>query len=1198
MKNFYHEPYEHNELTLRYLHLEPKKSLINYNNFKGIKKRNRTTGSYWLVLFVVSIFFFTSCPEPFVPGNLNLPEGKGSFSLSLSSERTILPAAPALSDFTSYTLVFTAVTGGNDETVNRTNATLASDPVTLTEGTYNLTVTAYKAGNLIAARGTTNGIVIIAGQNNTASVTLHALLNEPGAEGTYKWDITLDTTLVVVSSATMTIFNASGEQQGTAVNLAPSGTTSGERTLATGMYTVSFDLEGTEESENKTVKWDELLYVYATLESSFAHAFTDEYFKKINWKVTFDNNYEGGGSVIQSVLHGGKISRPLTDPQRVKYEFVNWYTTNAVFTTPYNFDLPVTNDFALFARWELLPVVTVTTSSGTTGYNDLTTALSAITTAGNYTVTLKEDQTMTAERTIVTAGQNITIVGEGARTITHGIPAANTNMFTVNNTTASLTLGNNITIQGRGTAGTGDVVFIQNGTFRMLEGSRITGHQINSASVNSSAVFISGANSSFEMNGGSIDGNNNAAGTTITNAGSGVYFGSGTFIMTGGSITGNTQGTEASDVCHASTAANSFTISGSSIIGALKLNATSTTLGATVRVAGWTGEITTLNLRGDIAAIATASGYWINSSRIIFNNISIGEVANIGLGEFISSDNSRQAISPAFMIADFGENIGRLVRSPAYTIPGTIVVDMFDSAGDGWDGNGSIRIDINGAQGVHTARLASGATSTFSFNVEAGDVVEFTWVSGSYHTENSFIVYHIENPPNPAFNSSVWNGENALLFRLRTQITTDNINQLLGSIIVESGNDARPPRINTQPSNIFYHLGGSAPQPALSVAAVSLDGGTLSYQWYRNTTNSTTGGTAVGTNSSAYSPDVSTLGSVFYYCVVTNTNLAAPGNTTVARTTNVVRVRVSDSAVPVIVNGDAFDDLTSAFAFIGTTPGTYEILIDDNQTLAARTLGNGMIISISSMTPTFPIEVQLTGTGSMFTVNTGASLTLEDVVLKGVSSNAVALVTVSGGTVTMRTGSEITGNTNTSASQVGGGVTMSSGTFNLNGGKIHSNTRTGAYGDGGGVILAGGTFNLNSGEISNNQAQMHGGGVYIRGTGAILNMSGGSISNNRGLSSSEGGGGIWMMSGTFSMTGGIMSGNTTAGRGGAIFVYSGTFTKTGSSIIYGNNEGTNSNTANVLTSSGHAVYVSTARFRNTTAGAGVNLDNGTAANWE
>jgi hypothetical protein len=1182
--------------------------------------------NFCLVCFTVCLLL-TSCPEPFAPLNLNLPKGKGSFSLSLSASRTILPAAPALSDFSSYTLVFTAITGGEDETVDRTNATLASDPVTLTAGTYNLTVTAYKAGNLIAARGTTNGIVIIAGQNNTASVTLHALLNEPDTEGTFKWDITLDTAPVVVSSAVMKIFNSSGEQQGTVVNIVSSGTTSGERTLATGMYTVSFDLEGTEGSENKTVKWDELLYVYATLESGFAHTFTDEHFKKINWKITLDYNYEGGGSVIQSVLHGGAISRPSMDPQRAKYDFIDWYTTNAAFTTPYNFDSPVLNDFTLFARWELTPIVTVTTSSGTTGYNDLTSALNTITTAGNYTVTLKEDQTL-GVRTLSTAGINITLVGDTTeRAITYNGAVASS-MFTLNAANVNLTLDNNITINGIDD-GTGSLITVTNGTLTMRNGSKITGYNTSNAN---GVVNVNGVNAHLIMEGGIITGNNTTAAATSTLANGGATLNQGRITMTAGAITGNFQqrGTASETSADVYITLNSadasiITLSGSASIGSLKLNPfTATALPSIYISSAWTGNIGILHLRRASTAMNDVITAWVGKSILLAVSpytLSASDINGItALGNFISSatSNNTQPISPTYMIVDSGANIGRLIRAPAYTIPGTIIVDMYDSASDGWDGSAKIDIFINGILTHSNIRVFGSRTSPassssannqvpngtqsnsnrFTFTVEAGDTIEFIGTAGTNDNENSFIVYHEDTPPNPTFpaNASSWSGENALLFKLTT---VTSMQSDLGSIIVDSGDDARPPIINTQPSNIFYYIYGAAPQPTLSVTAVSLDGGTLSYQWYRNTTNSTTGGTAVGTNSNTYSPDVSTIGAVFYYCVVTNTNLAAPGNTTAARTTNAVRVRASDSAAPVTVNGDAFDDLTLAFASIGTTPGTYEILIDENQTLAARTLGNGMIISISSMTPTFPIEVQLTGTGSMFTVNTGASLTLADVVLKGVSSNAIALVTVSGGTVTMRTGSEITGNTNTSTSQVGGGVTMSSGTFNLNGGKIHSNTRTGSYGDGGGVILAGGTFNLNSGEISNNQAQMHGGGVYIRGTGAILNMSGGSISNNRGLSSSEGGGGIWMMSGTFSMTGGVMSGNTTAGRGGAVHVYSGTFTKTGSSVIYGNNEGTNSNIANASTSSGHAVYVwSPVRVRNTTAGESVNLDSGTATNWE
>ena len=1225
MKNFYHEPYEHNELTLRYLHLKHKKSLINYNNFMGIKKRNRTTGSYWLVLFVVSIFLLTSCPEPFTPDNIDLPEGKGSFSLSLSSARTILPTAPSLDDFVNYTLAFNATTGGEDETVNRTNATLLSDPIILYAGTYSLTVTAYKAGDLIAARGTAANIVIVPGQNNTASVTLHALLDEPGTEGTFKWDITLNTLPVTVSSAVMKIFNSGGTQQGAAVNLSASGTTSGQRTLASGMYTVSFDLEGTEEGENKNVKWDELLYVYATLESGFAFTFTDEHFKKINWKVTLDNNFEGGGSVTQSVMHGGTISRPTTDPQRAKYDFIDWYTTSAAFTTPYNFTSPVMNDFTLFAGWDLSPVVTVTAGGVTTSYNDLTAALNAITIAGDYAVTLKENQTYGA-RTLTTTGINITIAGEGSeKTITY-TGAAASSMFTLNAANVNLTLDNNITINGIDN-GTGSLITVTNGTLTMRNGSKITGYNTSSAN---GAVNINGANAHLIMEGGTITGNNTAAAATNTLANGGATLNQGRITMSAGSITNNFQQRGTADETQAdvyvtlTTAdASIITLSGSASIGSLKLNPASVTVHPSIYISGaWSGNIGMLNLRRNVAAMNDVILAW--TGKLILQaaspyTLSASDINGItALGNFISSatSNNTQAISPTYLIADFGEYIGKLIKTPAISIPGTIVVDMYDSRDDGWDGIGKIDILINGVLthsnirvfGNRTSPASSSSANTpvpngtqtnsnrFTFTVSAGDMVEFVGTTGTADDENSFIVYHEDTPPNPAFpaHASSWSGDNALLFKL----TTITMQSASGFIIIDSGNDARPPIINTQPSNIFHYFYGAAPQPVLSVAAVSLDGGTLSYQWYSNTIDSTTGGTAVGTNSNTYSPDVSTLGTMFYYCVITNTNPAAPGNTTATRTTNVARVRVSDSAAPLTLNGNAFDNLNAVFASIGTTAGTYNILIDENQTLAARTISSGVNITIASATPSSPSEVQLTGTGSMFTVNSGASLTLEDVVLKGVSSNTNALVTVSGGTITMQTGSEITVNTNTSSLQVGGGVTMSSGTFNLNGGKIHSNTRTGSYGDGGGVILTGGTFNLNNGEISNNQAQMHGGGVYIRGTGAILNMSGGSISNNRGLSSTEGGGGIWMMSGIFNMTGGVMSGNTTAGRGGAVYVYSGTFTKTGSSIIYGNNEGTNSNTANILTSSGHAVFVSTTRFRNTTAGEGVNLDSGTAVNWE
>lgn len=46
--------------------------------------------------------------------------------------------------------------------------------------------------------------------------------------------------------------------------------------------------------------------------------------------------------------------------------------------------------------------------------------------------------------------------------------------------------------------------------------------------------------------------------------------------------------------------------------------------------------------------------------------------------------------------------------------------------------------------------------------------------------------------------------------------------------------------------------------------------GPLTYQWFSNTANSTSGGTAVGTNSPSHTPSCATAGSLYYFVVVSN----------------------------------------------------------------------------------------------------------------------------------------------------------------------------------------------------------------------------------------------------------------------------------------------------------------------------------------
>ncbi|MEM5768851.1 MAG: hypothetical protein AAGU32_11285, partial [Bacillota bacterium] len=99
------------------------------------------------------------------------------------------------------------------------------------------------------------------------------------------------------------------------------------------------------------------------------------------------------------------------------------------------------------------------------------------------------------------------------------------------------------------------------------------------------------------------------------------------------------------------------------------------------------------------------------------------------------------------------------------------------------------------------------------------------------------------------------------------------------------------PSITGQPAGAAYVQNASV--TPLSVSASVTDSGTLSYQWYKNASNRTTGGIPVGINSSGYTPLTNTVGTAWYYCVVTNTNPGATGNQTAAATSSTAAVTVN-----------------------------------------------------------------------------------------------------------------------------------------------------------------------------------------------------------------------------------------------------------------------------------------------------------------
>lgn len=133
-------------------------------------------------------------------------------------------------------------------------------------------------------------------------------------------------------------------------------------------------------------------------------------------------------------------------------------------------------------------------------------------------------------------------------------------------------------------------------------------------------------------------------------------------------------------------------------------------------------------------------------------------------------------------------------------------------------------------------------------------------------------------------------------------------------------------------------------------------------------------------------------------------------------------------------------------------------------------------------------------------------------------------------------------------------------TLIMNGGTITGNTSTGG---GGAVYIYKGTFIMNRGTLSNNKtygSNKGGGAIYIDGTSARFEMKDGAAITNNSIDSSQsgvGGGAIYAIAGSISMSGGRIENNEVPGKtcGGVYLSDSATFEMTGGTIK--NNTGGN-----------------------------------------
>ena len=108
--------------------------------------------------------------------------------------------------------------------------------------------------------------------------------------------------------------------------------------------------------------------------------------------------------------------------------------------------------------------------------------------------------------------------------------------------------------------------------------------------------------------------------------------------------------------------------------------------------------------------------------------------------------------------------------------------------------------------------------------------------------------------------------------------------------------DALNPEITEQPKGKTLRL-NSAEQLTLRVKAVSKDGGTLSYQWFKAVSSEAEGTAVTGADKAEYTftPDTTSAGITYYYCVVTNTNNTVQGEQTASKKSAYAAIEVEQS---------------------------------------------------------------------------------------------------------------------------------------------------------------------------------------------------------------------------------------------------------------------------------------------------------------
>jgi hypothetical protein len=391
-----------------------------------------------------------------------------------------------------------------------------------------------------------------------------------------------------------------------------------------------------------------------------------------------------------------------------------------------------------------------------------------------------------------------------------------------------------------------------------------------------------------------------------------------------------------------------------------------------------------------------------------------------------SMDNSSDGIHGGI------KTMNELLTKTTYTDNGWLFNDSVPVAGPWyWDGIGYPKLSLETITSVITITTHPVASTS----VTQGNITGSLSIAASITPSASLFYQWYSNTTNSNVGGTAISGATTSSFTIPTGLTAGTYfyfceiratgaTSVRSNVATVTVTTVQVPviTITTQSATNTTVTQGSI-TGSLSVAASVNPSTTLSYQWYSNTTNSNTGGTAIsGATSASFTipTNLTTTGSPYYYfCEV-----RATGATSVR--SNVATVTVTTLQVPVI--NIITQPAPSTIAIEGSISGSLSVVANVTQsaTLSYQWYSNttnsntGGTAIAGATNSSFAIPTTLTATGSPYYYFCEVSATGANSVRSNVATVTVLprIISVTGITVTPNTATIEVGATRTLAANV------------------------------------------------------------------------------------------------------------------------------------------------------------------------------------